>query len=161
MPDNHIKYGFFFALLAYAIFPQIGLIGIIFIFLSSVLIDIDHYFAFVLSGHGFDLQKAFKWYLNKNKTKKDYIDSWVIIFHGFEIFIILWSLYFLLDGIFSNLMLYIIIGFIFHILLDCYMLIKNKQPIYLKLSFLYTSYLHYNFLKYNIKPKYLKSKRFK
>lgn len=161
MPDEHIKYGFFFSLLAYAIFPQIGLIGPILIFLSSVFIDVDHYFAFIVSGHGFSLKKASEWYSIKDQTKKDYIHSWVIPFHGIEFFIFLFGLWFLSNGMIANIFLYIIIGCIFHLFLDICILIKQEKPIFLKLSFLYTSYLHYKFLKYNIKPKYLKTKTFK
>jgi hypothetical protein len=158
MPNKHVLYGFLFSLVCIAIAPQIGFIGSLLIFLSSIFIDIDHYFASVIAGRGWSFKKAYEWYTSKrHMSKKDYVYSWIIPFHSIEFFIICFSAWYLASGWLANIVLYIIIGSLFHIFLDIAMLIKMKKPAYLKLSFFYTSYINYRYLKYNIKPKYLHS----
>jgi uncharacterized membrane protein len=147
LPNKHALYGILFSLSLFSFFPSIGFLGIILIFLSSVFIDVDHYFASILSGNGFSLQKAYKWMLAKNKNKYEYVSKWIIPFHGIELFIVLFSLYFLNDGIIANILIYIIIGCLFHLFLDIIDLFKHKLPWYLKLSCLYTYYIHYKLLK--------------
>jgi hypothetical protein len=160
LPNKHVLYGSIFSLLAWALFPQIGFIGALVIFLASVFIDVDHYFASVLAGNGWSLKKAYDSYAKGEKqTKYQYVCSWIIIFHSIEFFIIALSIWYLSSGWFANFILYNIIGCLFHMVLDIIMLIQMKKPVYLKLSFFYTSYIHYRYLKYNIKPKHLYSSK--
>jgi len=160
VPNKHILYGFVFSILVVAIVPQIGFIGAAMLFLSSILIDVDHYFASVMSGNGFSINKAYEWYIKKNNSKIN--DSkinnffkWMIPFHSIEFFSVLFALWYLSVGIISNILFYIIIGCLFHMLLDFIDLKRCGYPFYLKLFFFYTLYVNYRYLKYNIKPKHL------
>lgn len=156
MPDKHAIYGSLFSLLAWELFPQIGFTGFILIFLSSVFIDVDHYFASILAGNGWGLKAAYESYVaGKKQTRRQYVCSWIIPFHSIEFFIIAFSVWYLTSGWLANIILFLIIGSLFHMVLDLIVLIQMRKPLYLKLSFLYTSYVHYRYLKYNIKPKHL------
>ena len=158
MPNKHVRYGAIFSLLAWAFFPQIGFIGFLLIFLSSVFIDIDHYFASVIAGNGWNPRKAYLWYIGENKTKKESVLKWIIPFHSIEFFIVAFGIWYLSSGWLANIILFMLIGSLFHMFLDLLELNKYNDPLYLKLSFFYTSYVHYMYLKHNgKKPKHLNS----
>lgn len=159
MPDKHILYGFIFSLILINLFPQIGFFGFLIIFLSSVLMDIDHYFASVFAGNGFSVKEAYTWYLTKNKSKKETVYKWVIPFHSIEFLIIFLIILNYTNSWVTEILFFIFLGFLFHILLDLIELIKYNDPLYLKLSFIYTSYVHYRYLNHGLKLKYLKFKK--
>ncbi len=116
----HVVLGFLFSVLCFAIFPQIGLIGFSLIFLSSVLIDIDHYLYYVYKKKNLSLKKAYGWCVKKRdiylslppeKRKKTFAGFYFL--HGFEILI----LFFLLSYFFKP-SIFIFLGLSFHLLLD-------------------------------------------
>ena len=160
MPNKHIIYGILFSSLVWALFPNIGFLGFFFIAASSALIDVDHYFASVISGKGWSFNAAYAWYTRKHSTKEDYIYSWILPFHSIECFIIVFGVWILASGWFANIVLFIFIGGAFHMLLDLIVLIQHRKPLYLKLSFLYTFYINYRYWKYDIKPKHLNRSEF-
>lgn len=120
------------------------------------MIDIDHYFAAVLAGNGLNLKKAFDWFLLKNKNVKEYASKWFILFHGIEFFIILILAWYFTDGWISMLFLYILIGSIFHMILDITDLVRNGHPLYFKLSRIYTCYKNSKLKRVSIKTKTFK-----
>ncbi|MDP2673070.1 MAG: hypothetical protein Q8O84_04625, partial [Nanoarchaeota archaeon] len=59
LPKYHVLFGFLFSLILFLIFPFIGLSGFLIIFISSVLIDIDHYLFYVFKNRIFSINKAY------------------------------------------------------------------------------------------------------
>lgn len=120
-PKQHIILGFIFSLIIFLIFPQIELIGFTAIFLSSFLIDVDHYLVYVIKKKDWNLKNAYNWYIDSEKkfqslSIKEQINSPFPLFvlHGIEILVLIALL-----GIFiSRLFLFIFVGFSFHLLLD-------------------------------------------
>ena len=119
---HHFFFGIIFTILLYFLFsPIIPLFGLLIIFLSSVLIDIDHYFYYIFKKGDFSLRRAYKWYIKYSckfchipldKRKKFYLGFY--IFHGIEPLIILFLLGFYLSPLFN----FILIGFLFHLSID-------------------------------------------
>lgn len=121
MPSSHIFFGFIFSIILSYFFPSIGVLGMIIIFLSSFLIDFDHYLGYAIRKKNFNPIKAYKWNLEITKklfsmTKKenDQFYTFICLFHGIEVLIILLILGFLV----SKYFLFIFIGFSFHLSLD-------------------------------------------
>jgi len=129
----HFFFGIIFAILLYFLFsPLISLFGLSIIFLSSFLIDVDHYLYYVCRKGDFSLRRAYKWYVkyshkfclvSLDKRKKFYLGFY--IFHGIEPLIIL----FLLGTFVSQFFTFILIGFLFHISTDLVSEIIFKQRI--------------------------------
>ena len=142
LPTTHIISGFIFSVILFLFFPQIGFIGLSIIFLSSFLIDVDHYLYYVYKKRDLSLRRSIKWYyLNIKKFKKmtqkqkDNIFMGICLFHGIEAVIVLLLLY-LISPIF-NFLIFVIIGFIFHQILDAIEL-RTKGVGYSKvISFIY------------------------
>jgi len=101
-PKQHIIFGFLFSLIIFLIFPQIEWIGFAAIFLSSFLIDVDHYIESEKKSQSLSLKEQ------KNSP------SPIFVLHGIEILVIIA----LLGIFFSKLFLFIFVGFSFHFLLD-------------------------------------------
>ena len=120
LPKYHIFFGLIFSTIIFLLFTQIGLIGFLIIFLSSFLIDVDHYLFFVYAKKDIILKNAHRWFIEKNrkslklsKAEKKKIKAIPCIFHGIEMILVLIILSF-----FSQIFLYVLVGFIFHELLD-------------------------------------------
>lgn len=155
MPNKHVLYGALCSLLIYALFPQIGLLGLLIIFSSSVLIDFDHYTCSIMAGNGWSLKRAYQWCRTKTTSVRDAVNRTYIPFHSAEFFIILFILLYFSSGITSNIILYIIIGCFIHIVLDLIHFKIHGIPFYFKTCFIYTLYKNYLYLHKNIKPKHL------
>lgn len=121
IPKYHILLGFVFSIVLFLIFPGIGLIGTSIIFLSSFLIDTDHYIYYALKEKDISPIKSIKYFfakrkklINMNAKKRNEFYSGFCFLHGIEILILL-----LIAGIFvSRYFLFILLGFAFHIFLD-------------------------------------------
>jgi hypothetical protein len=121
IPRYHIFLGLIFSIVLFLIFPSISLIGAGIIFLSSFLIDVDHYIYYVLKEKDINPVKAVKYFFRKrkkltsmNSKKRNEFYSGFCFLHGIESLIIL-----LIGEIFlSKYFLFILFGFIFHIFLD-------------------------------------------
>lgn len=138
LPKYHIILGFIFSLFLFIIFPQIKFSGFLIIFLSSFLIDIDHYFYYIYRKKDFSLKNAYNWfvkYINKYKklpkNKRNNVYIAVCIFHGIEVIIILGLLI-----NFSKIFLFIITGFLFHYLSDYVGALYNNEETH-NLSLIY------------------------
>ncbi|MBU3906862.1 MAG: hypothetical protein KKA64_01295 [Nanoarchaeota archaeon] len=120
-PKSHILFGLLFALVILYAFPQTGIIGFFIIFLSSFLIDVDHYLTYVQKKRDWSLKNAYNWHCNLNKKflsltrakrNKTYIA--LCFLHSIESLIILYFLGFFV----SKYFLYVSLGFAFHLSLD-------------------------------------------
>lgn len=131
-PKYHIILGFLFSSLLYFLFPFIGFWGFLIIFLSSFLIDVDHYLYYVFKNKTLNIFKIHKNLLFIRKkyfplTRKQRNDFPHIIcfLHGFEVLAILFLL-----GIFVwNYFLFVFIGFLFHLVCDFISEMKYQDKI--------------------------------
>jgi hypothetical protein len=118
--SKHILLGFLFSILLYFIFPSISLLESFLIFLSSFLIDADHYLYYVYKKRDLSLRNAYRYFI-KNKKKmlslsrkeRNKIYGGFVIFHGIEFLILLFLL-----SLISEYFLYILIGCAFHLFSD-------------------------------------------
>jgi len=140
LPSKHILLGALASLLIYFIFPQIGFLGLIIIFLSSFLIDIDHYLQYVYIKGSLSLINSYKYHYKNmiiwsklSRYEKLKIKSPIFIFHGIE-FIIFLILLIFLDKIF----LFILIGILIHLIFDLFHLYANEGVLHSKISQIYT-----------------------
>lgn len=123
-PSTHFVSGIILAGILFFIFPDfIGISGFIIIFLSSFLIDIDHYISHSYSKKTLSLSKAYNWHVDISKRVKNWPKSkiksynygWHFL-HGIEILIVL-----LILGLFtSKYVLFIFFGFFLHNILDLF-----------------------------------------
>lgn len=137
---HHILFSFIFAyILTY--FIPLNLIAGSIIFLSAVLIDIDHYIYYIFVKKDLSLKNAYHWFikrrekylkLTKEQKKKIKQKKVIMIFHGIEIVIVLFLLTYLSKGFY-----YVLIGVLFHLFLDILDMIYSKSQLSLKLSFIY------------------------
>ena len=108
LPKSHILFGAIFAIFLYLIFP-ITIIQTSLVFLSSFLIDFDHYIFGAIRKKTLNLKKLYFWHKSLGEDHK----SIMHIFHSIEFIIIL----VILSYIF-NFYLFILIGTLFHSILD-------------------------------------------
>lgn len=141
LPKIHAFFAAILSILIFFIF-NISYFQTIIIFLSSILIDFDHYLWFVINKKSYNLKKAFNWFSNKreffykysSKKFQKYKKS-VLIFHGIEFLIPLFLL-----AYFYDIFLFVLIGVIFHLILDYVEIIYLKEPLYTKFSQLVVYY---------------------
>lgn len=132
----HVLLGFLFSLILFFIFPEINYFEVLIIFLSSVLIDVDHYLYYIFKNKSLNLKKAFNYFKDKrtkmlklSRKQRNKVPTIPCCLHGIEILIIL----FLLNLFVSKIFLFILIGFSFHLVLDLIEQFYYKDRIY-KLS---------------------------
>jgi hypothetical protein len=108
LPKWHILFGAIFSLLIYFVF-QTTLFEISLVFLSSFLFDVDHYMFGVVRNKTFNLKELYFWHKGLGRKHKPILH----IFHSVEFIIFLGIL-----AYFFNMFLFILIGLIFHTILD-------------------------------------------
>jgi hypothetical protein len=120
LPKYHIALGIIFSFILIYFF-NLSLIAGAIVFLSSVLIDVDHYIYYLYKKKDLSLKRAYRWFIKKREKllelpkeqrNKNYISFSFL--HGFEILILL----FILGKLFSAYFFYVLIGFGFHLFLD-------------------------------------------
>ena len=128
LPRGHILWGAILTVVFYFIFPEIGAVGLTLIFLSSFLIDFDHYVNSVLNTGKISLSESF-WYHERLAKVEEYENKRGIrrkgdfhLFHTLEFHILIGLLGFFWVGFF-----YIFVGMVFHSLLDVYSLIRDDK----------------------------------
>lgn len=140
LPKKHLILGAIFSIILFILFPKIGFLGFFLILFSSVLIDVDHYIYYIYKKRDFNISNSYKWYskpikkwnnLSQEKRKEFY--SGIFLFHGLEIIIILLFLIF-----YFNFFIYILIGFLFHQILDFIDLIYKQASLYKIISVFYS-----------------------
>lgn len=120
-PKYHLLLGFMFSLILFIFCPKITLLTAIIIFLSSFLIDIDHYIFLAFNSKQKNIFKAYfegiqlkKKSISVSKKQRKDIPGGFYLFHGVESLIILFLLGFFVNKVFY----FILIGFLFHLVLD-------------------------------------------
>lgn len=131
LPKTHIILGFIFSFIIFVVFPQITLFGALIIFISSVLIDVDHYLLYVYKKKDISLKNAFKFFIEKSRKyhnlsheEREKIPTPPCILHGIEVIVLLSIL-----AYFFNFFLFVLIGFLFHEFLDFISILNNKYNI--------------------------------
>ena len=126
-PRTHILLGLIFSFLIWIVFPTIVWYDILLIFLSSFLIDFDHYMAYVNKTGNWSLFKSLKYHdkvqiieaqeLKKGiKRRGDFH-----IFHTFEFHLAILAI-----GLIFAPFLFIFIGMTFHSVMDIISLKKRR-----------------------------------
>ncbi len=108
LPKWHILAGAIFSLILFYFF-NINYFEASLVFLSSFLIDADHYFWWVLKKRNISFSKAYYWLKNLSKNHKPRVD----LFHTFEFLIFIGIL-----SYFFKPFLFILIGLLFHSITD-------------------------------------------
>lgn len=146
-PRHHILLGFIFSGIFWAFFPSTNLIYILLIFLSSFLIDFDHYVVAVIKNKHLSLKKAFDYHDKKGKReamehKKGLREKGDFhILHTIEVLVFVAFLGFFWKGFF-----YVSIGMIFHSLLDISFLVY--RGIHYKREFILGNWISKNLCNY-------------
>lgn len=128
LPRWHIFFGAIFTLVVWYFVPKINYIYIALLFLSSFLIDFDHYVAGFLKTRKLSLRESFK-YHNKLMEKEKAENKKGIrvrgdfhLFHTVEFHALIGLLGLLWAGFF-----YIFVGMIFHSLIDVISLLRGDR----------------------------------
>jgi hypothetical protein len=119
IPRWHIFAGLLFSLFLWILFPSIGFFNLLIIFLSSFLIDFDHYLNAVIGTGKIGLKNAFDYY-------KKMIEKWtyekihgirekrdMVLFHTIEFHVLI-----LILSFFFPVFIYVLIGMVFHSVSD-------------------------------------------
>lgn len=134
----HLTIGFVISFILIQFFNFSLITGLI-IFLSSWLIDFDHYIWYVFEMKDKNSLHAIKWYiksipkwrklshLERNKFKRG-----IFIFHGVGFWLILGILSF-----YNKIFIWILIGILIHMIADWIDLLKKGEPLYNKILPLY------------------------
>lgn len=135
LPKYHILVGFITSIFLFLIFP-ITILEASIIFLSSFLIDFDHYLFYIYKNRDFNLKNSFnnfikrgKKYRKLSKEQRNKIKQPIFLFHGIEF----WSLLLILSFI-HKIFLFILTGIFIHMTLDYIDLYYRKEPFYKKTS---------------------------
>ena len=119
LPRWHIFYGLLFTILLFVVAPGVSVWYLLLVFLASIFIDLDHYFAFVHKTGRISLLHSFEYHKKQGvwmrsqersglKPKSDFH-----LFHTIEFHALIGLLGMIWIGLF-----YLFIGMIFHSLLD-------------------------------------------
>lgn len=144
LPKTHIILGALFSIIIWILFPDINLIYLSLIFLSSFLIDFDHYLAYVFETKNLSLKKAFDYHTRLDKLeiaerKKGIKNRGPFhVFHTFEFILAVYLVSFIWTPF-----LYILIGMLFHSALDIIYLI-NIRYLYRR-EFFFTNWIRKQF----------------
>jgi len=145
LPKTHMYIGILFSIILYFIFPAIGFFGILVVFLSSVLIDIDHYAIYVYRNKDWSLKKAFDWFIGFKELRKKSKKKWVSpisILHTIEVLFLISIL-----AIYNQFVFLILIGFLFHSICDI-LEMGYKNELYGREFFFMNYIMNYNNEKY-------------
>ena len=145
LPKYHILFGAIFSIIVYIVFGlttfQTSLI-----FLASFLIDVDHYLFYAFKKKDINPIRAVKWFVKKREKwislqpkERRKAKFPLIILHGIEFWILLIALSYI-----NILFLFILIGVLFHMVLDFIELAYIREPFYSKLSQIYVYSQNHN-----------------
>ena len=135
----HLILGFLFFYISVKLF-NISLINSAIIFLSSILIDVDHYFWYVGATKDWNPFHAISWYKSwvpkwksLNPQEKDKFKRKILTFHSLSFWILIYTLSFI-----NPIFIFVFIGIMIHICEDYIHFIYNKEKFYPKFSWIYT-----------------------
>ena len=139
-PKYHLFFGLIFSIIVLMIFPSIEWIGFFVIVSSSVLIDVDHYLYYVFKKKDLSLKRAHRWFHDNIKKynglsleHKKQVYSGIFFLHGIESIILL-----IILSSHMAIFLFVLIGFIFHQVIDFVDLIQKEIKPYKVISFAYS-----------------------
>jgi hypothetical protein len=139
LPRYHVIFGFLVSLI-FGLATNLSASAIGIIFLSSFLIDFDHYLLYIFKKKDFVFMNAYQWFVKRRKkylklslNEREKYKREIVIFHYAEFWILL-----LILSIFSNVFLFVLIGIAIHIFLDWLELFYLNEPIYSKVSLIWT-----------------------
>jgi hypothetical protein len=115
-PKQHIILGAIFSVLIYFLF-NLTFFEAATIFLSSFLIDFDHYMWYVVRNKTLDIRRSYMFYVNLKKNCKPIAH----LFHTIEFHLLI-----LFIGFYYPLFFFVLIGMVFHSILDIIYLIHEK-----------------------------------
>lgn len=118
LPKTHIIFGLIFSFLIY-LSINLTFSQTLLVFLSSVLIDIDHYLFYLFRKKNLSLKKAYIWHKNIPKTRKPTLH----LLHTVEFLVLIFILTYFWQGF-----LFILIGMLFHSIFDILEFIYYKSP---------------------------------
>jgi hypothetical protein len=129
LPRTHILIGAILTFIIYYVYPAIPVLYLVLMFLSSILIDLDHYIVAVNKTKSFGLGNAFDYFESLRlrglrEIKKDIRKKGPFMaFHTIEFHIIV-----LLLGLFAwRGFLFVFIGMVFHSILDIIHMVYNNE----------------------------------
>ena len=146
LPTHHAIFGAIFVLALWILFPSIGILGLSIIFLSSVLIDVDHYIYYIFKKRDWSLKNAYDhcyeegihWLKLSPKKRAEY--KWTpLIFHGVE----LWLPLLILSYV-HEFFLWIFLGISIHLFIDYVELIYRDDSLMSKVSQVYVYFRNKN-----------------
>ncbi len=135
VPKIHILIGGLVSVLIVYFF-NVSIFGGLLIFLSSFLIDFDHYVYYVFKEKDLNPFNSVKWFFRKRDKwfklsvleRKGYKRG-IFIFHGIEFLLLLF-----LVSWFYPVFYYVIFGILIHIFLDYVEILHLNEPLYSKFS---------------------------
>ena len=116
-------------ILSVALFPLIKY-RILWVLISGIFIDIDHYLWYVIRYNDWNIKHAVKHFESDGNVD----DPSIFIFHTMEFIVIIFIL-----SLFYNEFFYILIGAVFHIIPDI-LLAKDKPSVPIRSSLIYFFY---------------------
>jgi len=128
LPRWHIFFGAIFTFIIWMSSPQIALVNLALVFLSSFLIDFDHYIASVIKTKKYSLKKSFEYHDRLREQEKKEIARGIRkksdfhLFHTIEFHALVGVL-----AIFFSPFFYIFMGMVFHSLLDVFSLVESGK----------------------------------
>lgn len=120
-PKHHILIGLLVSLSVLLVYPSTPAIPLLFFFFSSFLIDIDHYFVYLIKEKNFNIKKSFYWHKQFREGNK-FHKPMLHIFHTIE-----FHIFILIVSFFFPIFLFIFLGIFFHSLIDLLDLIIAKR----------------------------------
>jgi len=127
LPKAHILYGAILAIGSWFLFPNVTSTYAALIFLSSFLIDFDHYMWYVIKKKDWSLKNAY-YYLKDEIIEQHQL----MIFHTVEFLILVGVLSFIWIGFY-----YILVGMLYHSALDVIEMTKEKTLMNREYSLIY------------------------
>ena len=149
MPKYHILFGFLFSLIIFFLFPQINILGILLIFLSSVFIDLDHIVRYSIKTKNFNPFTFWKWSVEESKKRKALKNFTEYKYPQFFLHGIEFVLFLIILSWFCSWAFLILIGILFHLILDYIDLYSKKLPLLIKISQIWVLIRNKNKKKFN------------
>lgn len=119
LPKWHVLYGFVFVIILISFF-KFSLFGAIIVFLTTIFIDVDHILIYFIETRSLDLNNFYswsmkkrEWYRNLSEKDRENLRQPHFILHGIEFVLFLIPLILI-----HNLFLWVLIGVLFHLVLD-------------------------------------------
>jgi len=150
-PKEHIFYGGLFAMACYFLLPVVGSYEAFVIWIATwFIIDLDHAIFYSVKTLNFNPVKFWKWskhhrerWLRIPGHKKRELQHPIYIFHGIEALVVLFLL-----GLKWDVFHWVLIGFVFHLILDWIHMCYLDEDIMYKVSWIWVLFRNRGKLKF-------------